>query len=303
MNLSKTVLPALVLPLAAGFLASSRSADAAGVMVGNSSLIGDLDYSDTFTGTDAGGAADRPYIPAIQPAGAYIVENTYGNPAASFNAAFSIAADSTGTPGFVSGANPYPLGLAPNASGAGSNTGFTQTGGGGVDFGIPYGLRTEYIVQTDAVQVPDRIDISSGAGVGIFAPNSLSVFFRGDGSGNASLFNGTTDTPIQAAFPGFNTGITGFGDWHNYAARFDIPGQEIELFVDEVSLITIDLTTFAGGIYGGWDNSVVGVGAGVGGGGNRTWTDNFQVGGVPEPSSMMLLASGLAGVLLFRRRK
>ncbi len=258
---------------------------AQGIPVGGSGLGYDtLDFSDTFTGTDAGGRPDRPYVPAIQPAPAYVIENTYGNPSASFlSASFSFAADGdingTMAPGFVAGANAYPGGgSVANASGAGSDTGFTQTGGA-VDYGVQYYLRDEYWVQVDAVQNPDRVDISSGASVGIFAPNSLSVFFRGDGSGNASLFNGSVDTPIQGqpGFESFNTGIAGSGEWNNYAVRYDRSDQEVELFVNQNTLATIDLTTFAGGIYQGFSNAFVGAG---GSGGDRTWTDNFQIGGI-----------------------
>src|SRR5437762_8260878 len=56
-----------------------------GVPVGQSSLIGTLDYSDTFTGTDDGSAnPSRPYQPAIQPSAAYVVESTYGNASRNF---------------------------------------------------------------------------------------------------------------------------------------------------------------------------------------------------------------------------
>lgn len=269
-----------------GALALSTSAFAAGVTVGDSALINFLDYSDTFTGTDDGGNPDRPYIPAVQPPAAYVLENTYGNPGQSFQIGngFSFTSDNAanGNPGLVNGnaSSQYPF--ATNSSGAGSDTGFTQTGNGGVDYGINYGLRDEYVVQFDAVQTPDRIDISSGASLGIFGTNSLSVFFRGDGSGNASIFNGTTDTPIQSIIPSFNTGITGAGQWNNYAVRYDQVDQEIELYVNEDSKGVIDLTTFAGGIYQGFSNAVVGVGAGDGAG-DRTWTDNFQVGGAMPP--------------------
>jgi hypothetical protein len=58
---------------------------AAGVAVGSSTLIGTLDYSDTFTGTDAGGRPSRPFVPAVQPPEAYIVENSYGKPSISFD--------------------------------------------------------------------------------------------------------------------------------------------------------------------------------------------------------------------------
>ncbi len=287
-------------------LLSTGAAHALGVAIGGSSLIGTLDYSDSFTGTDAGGRPNRPYQAAVQPAPAYLVENTYGKPAISFqiDTGFSFAADSAGTPGLVDGVPAYPLGMAPNASGAGSNTGFTQTGGG-IDYGIPYsGLRTSYVVQVDAVQVSDRIDISSGSARGIFAPQSLSIFFRGDGSGNASLFNGSTDTPIRSIIPTFNTGITGAGQWNNYAVHYDALAERIQLFVNQNSVGTIDLNTFAGGIYAGFSNDFVGAGAGLAAGESRTWTDNFQVGAlIPEPSTAALVLGGLALIGSLRGRK
>lgn len=291
-----------VLTLSALACASIASVQAAGVMVGNSSLIGALDYSDTFTGTDSGGRPDRPYIAAVQSAPTYVVENTYGHPSVNFQsggmapgvAEFSIASEPAG---LVDGSPLYP-----GTSGAGSATGFTQTGGG-VDYGLPYGFRSEYIVQVDAVQVGDRIDISSGGGIGIFSSNSLSVFFRGDGSGNASLFNGAVDTGIQASMPTFNTGITGQGQWTNYAVRYDIIGKEIEIFVNQASVGVIDLNSFAGGIYANFSNAFVGAGAGMGPGNNRTWTDNFQVGApIPEPGAAVLGLSSLGALLLRRRR-
>ena len=286
-----------IVVLATVLAASIVPVHAAGVSVGGSSLIGVLDYSDTFTQTSQGGRPDRPDTAAVQPPAAYVVENTYGNPSISFNigAGFSFASD---TAGLVDGIPAYP-----GTSGAGSATGITQTGGG-VDYGLPYGLRTSYLVQVDAVQVADRIDVSSGSAAGIFSLNSLTVFFRGDGSGNASLFNGTTDTSIQATNPLFNTGITGAGQWYNYAVRYDQPGNEIELYVNQLSLGIIDLTTFAGGAYTGFSNAWTGAGAGLGAGENRTWTDNFQVGApVPEAASALLTLAGFTALTLRRQRR
>lgn len=55
-----------------------------GVEPGRSRLIGALDYSDTFTGTEDGGRPARSYAPFELPSEAYYVENTYGNPQVRF---------------------------------------------------------------------------------------------------------------------------------------------------------------------------------------------------------------------------
>lgn len=273
-----------------------------GVPVGGSSLISTMDYGDTFTGASDGGSnAARVYVPAVQPAAAYVVENTFGHPSTSFTSQstgagigeFSFAADGPGTPGLVDGSPVYP-----GSSGAGSATGFTQTGGS-VDYGVPYGFRTRYVVQFDAVNSSDRIDITSGPTAGtIFAgAGSLSIFIRGDGTGNVSLYNGT-DTPT-----GINTGLANDGRWHNYAAIFDQTLKTVDIYIDETLRGSIDLVTFAGGAYQNFSNANVGVGLGLGGGQNRSWTDNFQVGApIPEPTGALLLAA-CAGLGTLRRRR
>ena len=72
-RVSKHLLGAVVGIVVAG--ASSASATIStgpggqGVTVGNSSLIGSLDFADTFTGTDNGSTnPNRPYVAALQPA-------------------------------------------------------------------------------------------------------------------------------------------------------------------------------------------------------------------------------------------
>jgi hypothetical protein len=270
------------------------------VPVGQSSLIGVSDYADTFTGTFDGGVnSNRQYVAAVQPASAYVIENTFGHPSANFQSPgqppgvgeFSFATEGSGR---VLPENPS----YPGDSGAGSVGGFSQTGGG-ADWSVPFGLRSRYLVQFDAVTVPDRIDITSGSvhGGGIFQPNSLSIFFRGT-NGGVSLFNGSLDTPV----PGYNTGITAPGVWRNYAALFDQDAKTVELFVDEQSKGVIDLTQVAGGLYQNFSNAAVGGGGASGVGDGRVWTDNFQVGApVPEPVSLATVA--LAGLTFLGRRR
>src|SRR6185503_20276925 len=126
---------------------------------------------------------------------------------------FSFAADKAETPGLVQGNTES---IYPGSSGAGSDFGFTQTGGG-LDYGINYGLRNNYVVQADAVQTPDRIDITSGPVPGtIFTQNSLSVFFRGHTDvpanqphvNNVSLFTQIID-PVSGAVVNHDVPVRG----------------------------------------------------------------------------------------------
>ncbi len=263
------------------------------VTVGSSTLIGQLDYSDTFTIGAGGTTAARQGYGAQTyplPAGVEAIENFYTNASVSWPVdAWSIATDGAVNPG----ATGYPGG-----SSAGSADGFTQRGGGG-DWSIPYGLRSVFVVQTDFVQMSDRVDITIGSTPGnIFGGGNISIFFRQTGHpiGEIGVFNGSLETIV----PGLSSGISAANTWQNYALRVDVPNQSIEVFVNETSRGTINLATIGGGAYAGiLNNAFVGVG---GAGNDRLWSDNFQVGApIPEPSAAILL--GLAGLVGLRRKR
>ncbi len=249
-----------------------------------------VDYEDTFT-INPPTRPDGLYN--NNSAGGYNVETAnFGNPAAVWTPFSNF---SFNTPG--SSTNPPLLGAA--GGNAGAATGFAQSGGG--DFSFAYGLRTDYIVSVDAILPSDRLDISSlpSAGAGIFAADSLSVFFRRDtsGLGAVGLFNGSQET--WALAPG-TLGIND-NDWHNFAVGFNQDDDELRIFVDRELIADLDLTTFAGGIYQDYSNAAVG----AGGAGGVFWVDNFQVGAVPEPSTIVLAGIGLLTLVGcgLRRRK
>jgi hypothetical protein len=263
------------------FLAAATPPAWAGVAVGSSTLIGRLDYSDTFTRTDSGGLPDRdgvggfPLSTIDYPTNGIrgeglAVESHYGHAARAWpDAKWSIATDAT----VNSGTTMRYLG----GSVAGSDTGMTQTGGSGGDWGFAYGIRRDFIVQFDATQTTDRVDLTIGGVAGtIFAPSNLSLFFR------ISEHASYPEIGIYNAGVGeFNTGLTSgipwIGEWHNYAVHFDLDERSLEVFVDEISRGTIHLNTVAGGKFAGLTLSNAAVGLGFNGP-DRFWSDNVQIG-------------------------
>ena len=277
----------------AAILGATALTSQAAVTVGSSSLIGQLDYSDTFTiGAGAGSAARQAY--AAQgfplPAGVEVIENSHGNAGVSWPTnAWSIATDTAINPGGFG----YP-----GSSGGGSDTGITQRGGGG-DWSIPYGLRNEFVVQSDFIQLPDRVDFTIGAVPGnIFGAGNISVFFRTTNHPSWPEI-GIYNPGIGERDSGLTSGIAADNLWQNYAVHVDVPNQVLAFYVNEEPRGSVDLTTFESGAFAGiLNNAFVGIG---GAGADRLWSDNFQVGGViPEPSTVLL---GLLGLGLVARRR
>jgi hypothetical protein len=265
----------------------------AAVAVGSSSLIEVLDYSDTFTAYDYGGLEDRDgtggfwpgYVdyPADGRLGqGLMVENNYGNPVRWWSdGKWSFNTDATA----VSGNSTYP-----GTSGAGSDTGITQTGGEGAfdEWGIEYALRNRFVVQYDAVQTEDRVSfIASEVRDTIWHPTSIAVNIRLSGNLSGWPEVGIFNSGVGEFDTGLSSPIYYADEWHNYAALFDVSARTIEVFVDEVTLGVINLDTVGDGAFAPipLSNSTVSVSySQTTTTGDRFWSDNFQVGS-PDPGS------------------
>ncbi|HVR73424.1 MAG TPA: PKD domain-containing protein [Planctomycetota bacterium] len=254
-------------------------------------LIGTVDYSDTFT-LGMNGRANGIFGAAN--IGAYALEDTHGNPASTWHPQTNYSFNDI--PGsFGQG----PTVLAAATGNPGAETGVAQSGGG--DFSFAYGLRTNYVVETDAFISPgDRTDISSlpTAGATIFTPRSLSVFFRRDsiGANGIGLYNGSTETHVldEVGDP-VRIGVDD-DNWHRLAVHFNQDEDRLGIYVDGDLLADLDLTTFAGGIYQNYSNGAVGAGgAGAFVDGKVLWFDNFQVGAPPVDISACFTASAVSG--------
>ncbi len=123
----------------------------------------------------------------------------------------------------------------------GARSGFTETGFGGTCyFGFEYGLRDDFIVQFDAVQIQDRINITIGEQPATIAGDrSLSVFFRAAGARYPEI---GLYTPSKGEInAGIRSGIPTSVQWHNYAVRFNLREKQLTVWVDRKLRGTIDL--------------------------------------------------------------
>ena len=101
---------------------------------------------------------------------------------------------------------------------------------------------------------------------------------------------------------GLTTGLgTNPSTWHNYAVQFNLPAHTLSMYVDQALVGTVNTSVFAGGIYDNWGNGAIGFG---GDGAHDILLDNVQVGApVPEPATVVLLVTGLLGLLAYAWRK
>jgi hypothetical protein len=302
------VLMAIV--FAAACLAMTAIASADGVAVGGSSLIGTLDYSDTFTTAANGGNVARVdgQYPFTSVAAAAQVEDSHGNATRSwtYSADGQTLFGSINTDATVSGGT-YGY---PGSSNAGSATGFTQWGGGPyTDFGIAYGLRSKFVVQADAVSLSDRVEINIGTANDSVAPTGgLSVIFYATGHGptdSLGQFGLYASNGAGLAMSGLSSGLPETRSWHNIGAKFDLDAKTIDVYTDQVLRGHIDLNTYAGGAFLNTFTSASNAYVSIGGGGDdRIWFDNFQVGSaVPEPTTTTLMLTGLFGLVAYAWRK
>ena len=275
-----------------GFLAIlAISTLQAGVLVGNSTLIDTLDYSDTLT-SGSGYRDTTNYAPAT-PDGYYRVENNYSSPVVYWGA-------NSQTMNFVQ--------TSAYSGNTGASTGVVQVGAGERSFA--YSLRTNYVIQSDGV-LPgggSYFEIGSyatspsnnwgSASPLITEPTNLTINFEVGGA--ITLFGASTSPGVGTTTnSGFTTGLTDAASvWHNYAVGFNQTNHTLSLYVDQSLRGTLDTTTFAAGIYDNWSHGA----AAVGTGGGMGYFDNVQVGlAVPEPSAMVLVGLSAIGLLVLRR--
>jgi hypothetical protein len=239
-----------------------------------SHVMGHVDYSDTWSANSPTRSGSYELMTTPE---SLKVEDCHGNPQRSW--VFSSPAAMTTWPYDHS-----PV-RWPGFQVAGSRDGFMECGGiGTCYFGLKYGLRDDFVVQTDAVQTDDRINITIGdKPATIDGQQSLSVFFRAPNKAYPEI--GVYTLSKLESETGLKSGIATPLQWHNYAVRFNLREKKLTVWVDCQERGTIDLTHITKGMkLGGtwadlpWTNRYVTIGGYTAKPPARVWTDNFRVG-------------------------
>ncbi len=234
-----------------------------GVTVGSSSLIGTLQYSDTFDVSSIRPDQSAPTDPN-GPAKAAQVENSHGNPPKMWTRALQWSIASSG--------KVWPTERCPWLGG--SRAGVLQHGGPDEsNWGFASELPEDFIVQFDAAVADARTNILLGPGA---------VSGIRDTPGTVSIFLRTADSvgpEVGVYLPGLtevNSGVlTGLGlearnTWHNFAIRVNRKNNEITVFVDEKPMGSFTCPYPI-------PNAGVGFGCAISTQ-DRFWADNFQFG-------------------------
>jgi hypothetical protein len=244
-------------------------------------LIAQVDYSETWTANSPTRAGSNC---PLMDASSLQLENCYANPLrfwvfSELSAVTTCPADNPPIP--------WPGYRVP-----GLKSGFMECSADTQEcyFGFEYGLRDDFVVQFDAVQTEDRINITIGdKPAAVLSDGSLSVFFRVPGGPRPEI--GLYTPQKGEVDSGTSSGIPVPLRWHNYAVRFNLREKRIGIWVDRQHRGTIDLTTITRGMESGaggtwaslpWSNRHVTIGAASHKGKTRTWTDNFRVGSPRE---------------------
>ena len=240
--------------------------------------IDKVDYSDTWTANSPTRAGSYLFLedPLSQQ-----VEQCYGNPLRSW--IFGNQCSMTTWP------RSEKKDLWPGFQVQGSKSGIMECGGN-CYLGFQYGLRDDFVVQFDTVQVADRVNITVGDRPTSMdgSSQSLSVFFRqSNSSPNASrpeisVYHLKSET--GEIDTGLRSGIPKAHEWHNYAVRFNLPAKQITVWVDRQRRGAVDFGKIRN--KDGMpalaklpiSNQCITVGGYSGKQDDPVWVDNFRVG-------------------------
>ena len=229
----------------------------AGVPVGQSHVVGDLMWSDTFT---VGSRCASGYYSNVGGSNtrvdsAYMVEHAVGATQWRRPKDFS----------FNTPADAVSQYSQNNTGNDGALTGFAQSGGGVVSFrGM---LPSRVAFQMDARATCASLSIATYSTELPDAASSFQVKFYGTGTVKLAAYGAAEiDTGLTTGLTSLNT------QWHNYAVIFDRGEQSVEVFVDEVSRGTVDLGPL--GVTMKADDPCIGMGCA----GYVAWYDNVQAG-------------------------